>query len=339
MLSPAACAVFDSWHEALASEVLSNLSPWGPYTRDLAFEGLLAIDPARYGRPLTDLLRQRYPSDGAGMPFTWAVAAGAEATGDIALRAHFRAECERTDHSGGLLRHPCGANRPGREALLIDALQSYSYRLAWLSRETGDHAHAHKLREQWAGYRDALRDPINGLWSQGLGWLEDPAARSPGAWSRGHGWLLRGAVASSLLLEPGSGSDKALHRHADELLEALGPLQQPDGLWHALLHLPAEASPRELSGSALIASYTVLGVRHRVIGDAWSPLAIRALEGIARLLEDAGEPSAANIPNVSPGPGPLLTDEPYRVAAFAPGEPHGVGAVLFACAAARLLAR
>jgi rhamnogalacturonyl hydrolase YesR len=226
----------------------------------------------------------------------------------------------------GAIEHPRGKQRDGGDSMLIDALQDYSSRMAMLGHLIGDTTCFGEAVAQHRIYREIVRDPETGLWCQGRGWGNDPAALSPGAWSRGHGWLIRGMVDTLLFLPAQSSEAEEMRRTLRELADALIDVQQPDGMWHCLLNRPASESPPETSGTALIAGNMAIAVAEGFLeGAKYSQSAERAFAALPNYVDPNGV-----VLSVSPGPGPLSDEGPWLVEEFSAGDPHGPFAILFA---------
>jgi len=210
-------------------------------------------------------------------------------------------------------------------AMLIDYLQDYGSRMARAGKLSGDTSFFGACVRQFEFYHDILRYPASGLYSQGRGWLPDKSKLSPGCWSRGQGWLLRGMVESIVCIPPESKYYQKLAALLSEFSRALLKAQQPSGMWHTLPCLPFEESHPEVSGTAMIIYYlskaSQLG--HINISSLAEKLA-KARMALQHYIDREG-----NITNISPGPGPLREQDPYRQ----PGEqnnPHGFPFVLMA---------
>ncbi len=267
------------------------------------------------------------------------------ATGDRAWLTGFVAEslAMKRDiwrNAQGVVLHPRGALRGGGYAMLIDAMQEYSARMARTAAASEDPVQRDELIadvvHQWAEYRNQLRNPKTGLWSQGKGWLDDtPDALSPGAWSRGHGWLLRGLVATLQSLPPDAKETRQVLSVYRELCQSLLSLQQDDGSWHALLHRNADESPIDISGTAMIATAFAQGWR---LGWLTDEVYLASAKRSFALLPNYVNENAQVI-SVSPGPGPLQSESGYLVDHFPIDNDHGIFAVLFAAAEAEQLHR
>lgn len=323
----------------------SHPIPWGPYALDLALEGAAAMYQAtgedRFASPVLQTARARgwfeEPPEGGQPPFTLLAFEAWRLSGEdrpwaqafVAKTRRYRETIPRDDQ--GRVLHPKAESRGGGHAVLIDSLQEYAARMAkasWLAG--GDVDLADECAEQFELHRTALRDPSTGLWHQGLGWEEKDTQVSPHAWSRGHGWLVRGLVESLLYLPEGEPADR-VRRMLKETLAALAAVQDDEGMLHALLDLPADRSPGESSGTALVAGYTAIALAKGLIGgDGLDRFVRRALEAVPGCIGPDG-----TILSACAGPGPLSdADVPkyLDVASFPPDNEHGAGAILFALA-------
>lgn len=336
--------------ERVAAQVVRENQTERNYRVDLSLEGLLAFSVAT-GQPawrehVMAVLNQRgmqpdSPSPYRRQPFGCLTYALYRFTGDRAWLPVFLSEtvlCRREHPRSpeGAIKHPRGAKRGGGDALLIDAMQEYAARMARAGAHTKDPAYARECATQFRLYRGILRDPTSGLWSQGRGWLGDqPAALSPGAWSRGHGWLLRGLIFALEELPTDSAEFSELRGYLQEFADALLPLQSPDGMWRTMLNHPANASPPDTSGTAMMA--TAFSQAWRA---GWLPdtrvrdAAQRAFAALPTYVDAAGV-----VLSVSPGPGPLEAEADYLAKSFPPGNDHGPFSILFAAAEATHLAK
>lgn len=214
-----------------------------------------------------------------------------------------------------------------RQPLLIDAMQEYASRLVSAVALGGDPCWLNIAVDQFIGYARILKNPATGLWSNAFDWCEAPGIVSPGSWSRGHGWLLWGLT-------------KALHyfprEHArrpelvvllHDLVAALEPLRDGEGMWHVLLHRDHEASDAEVSGSALIA-YSMS--RAIVDGDleaqCWEPVVLQTMEAVRKRVDRHGR-----VRGVCAPPGLLAdgSESLYLKRGCADEQPYGPPSVLF----------
>ena len=319
------------------------------YRRDLALEALLrlakATDRPRYRTFVFEEVKRSGLTPQStisyrAQPFGSLTFLLAEESGDRAWLDQFvkesnayRRKVPRTPE--GAITHPRGKKRGGGDAVLIDALQEYASRMARAGQATGDETYFAEAVRQFRVYRAIVRDPETGLWSQGRGWIsDDPDRLSPGAWSRGHGWLIRGMVETLRHLPPESAEAKELRGYLKELADALLPLQQPSGLWHTLLHRPPGDSPAEVSGTALISGYLGVALAEGFLqGKRYEQAAEKAYAALPAYVREDGV-----IESVSPGPGPLMEEEPWARPSFPPGDEHGPFALFTAATGQRRLA-
>lgn len=324
-------------------------SPWGSYTIDLTLEALLALDDAS-GRPeyrshVLDLVHRRawgpdkQPPPGVP-PFTCLIFEVCRVSGDERYVPPFIRGCEdyrRTipRDEAGIVLHP---RREGGHAMLIDSLQEYATRMARGGLLSGREEFFTECVRQFALHRDVLRRTTDGLYAQGRGWLEDPASVSPHAWSRGQGWLLRGMVDSLRCFPESQAGLPELRDMTRELADALLAVQDPGGMWHALVDLSPARSPAESSGTGLIAYALARAVRRDLLPeDPFAPAVLRATAALRTCVDADGR-----VLHACPGPGPLRETDVAKyldVPDFPPGEPHGTAGLIFGLAGELLLTR
>lgn len=315
---------------------------WGGYPLDLALDALLEVyetgGDGRYRDHVLEVVKFRKWRVQDPLPwhtqafghfvFRWIRQFGGEVermafvkeTGEI------RSRCPRSPEGLVLHTDPVAANG----TILIDFMQSYATRLVRAAAWSDDDRFLEEAAWQWRKHRTLLRNPQTGLWHQGLGWEPHPGQISPGAWSRGHGWLVHGLVNSLEVICPNSSAFRELHGYFCELVDSLLPLQDSDGFWHCLLHLPDSDSPPETSGTALISH-----ALHRALAAGWiagAPYDLaagRAFQAAASRVDASG-----NVLGACPGPGPLNNArmENYRRPSLPEDFPHGRFTALYSCA-------
>lgn len=332
----------------LAQRILNRLQDegriWGKYTLDLSLDALFELYEGShletFGKYPLAVMRARnialdQPVPYRSQPFGHVTYRWLKLEGNDAARMAFVRETQR--YQDEVLRSPDGlvlhaGERVPEGAVLIDSMQDYASRLIRAGVWANDPAMIAEGVRQFRLHRNLLRNPDTGLWSQGRGYDNSGAnALSPGAWSRGQGWVLRGLVDAMEVLPESSSAFQELHSYYRELLDALLPLQDERGSWHALLHLPEDASAPETSGTALICRALYRGLEAGWIeSPQYHTSATRAFQAIARNVSMDGMVSGACI-----GPGPLDTEllKIYLGESLAEDEPHGRFAVLYACAA------
>ena len=318
---------------------------WGAYHVDLTWEAMLGYDDAsgmnEFRGYVLDKIHERGWTPETKVPYETQPFCHVnyllgKATGQRGWLDSFATETQRyrkeavfTPEGAITLRDKNVAGHP----MLLDLMQDYASRLAQTAAINGDDALYEECAGQFWIYRQILRNPTNGLYSQGRGFLGDPLELSPGAWSRGHGWLMRGMVESLAVMPRDSVAYKELQGYLRELADALLAVQDKDGMWHQLLHLPFADSYPETSGTALISYNLARAWKLGLLPDErYRAAAIRAFQEVARRVGENGA-----VAGTCKAPGPLRSIENYYRAPGEPDDPHGHFAVLFACAGMQYL--
>ncbi len=338
--SPADCQTITAAATRIANRIIAGDFVPISYTNDLALESLLnagvVMNQPAWVDHVAGVIRQRQPQPWAKEPFVSLTYAWAEHSNDAAVKAHlieqsYGLQKELLPRSEeGLVQHPRGEIRGGGMGVLIDSFQEYVSRLCRAAAWAGDPLLADDAAEQVALHEKLLLFESTGLWRQGRGWLADRVSLSPGTWSRGQGWLMRGFSDALAALKSDSAARSTIAGAFTRLATALPPRQDSAGAWHALPHLPLEESGPESSGTALIATGMMKGVRLGVLTDAkFIDAARRAVTFVVGCVDADGV-----VHNTCYGPGPLAEIEPWRKQTFPPGDHHGPGTVLGALATA-----
>ncbi len=217
--------------------------------------------------------------------------------------------------------------------MLIDYLQEYAGRVAKTGSLTGQEKYYDEAVNQFVLYEKILRNPYNGLWSQGRGWLDNNAELSPGAWSRGHGWLLRGLVTTMMYLPDNSHWQRELQPVLQRVTEALLNVQDSVGMWHQLLDYPFEISAPETSGTGMIAYYMTQAMNHEYLDrDLIQQPVLKSVRTIKNYVLQDG-----SITYTCKGPGPLYSVENYIDYIPEPNDEHGAQAFIYAMLAEILI--
>ncbi|TLD69772.1 hypothetical protein FEM03_15720 [Phragmitibacter flavus] len=334
---------------AVANRVIATSSKQTGYMFDLTLEALLELSRITNNSTYRDhvlriatnqrKLTPTTPAPWRQQPFNCLTFALFEATQDKSWLPIFLSESERCRNEiwrdpDGIILHPRGTKRGGGEAMLIDALQEYTSRMARTGFITKDPAWFAECARQFRLYRPIVRYPDSGLWSQGRGWISgQPSTLSPGAWSRGHGWLIRGMEQSLRYIPRDAAEYQEIQTHLSELADALLAVQLPSGMWSCLLTRSPDQSPAETSGTAMIAWHLARAIHDGHLTDPKYLASVKkALAALPQYVLTDG-----TVFNTSPGPGPLETEEPWLKSEYPPGDPHGTFSILFAAAAAYLL--
>ena len=217
--------------------------------------------------------------------------------------------------------------------MLIDYLQEYAGRVAKTGKLTGQEKYFDEAVNQFLLYEKILRNPYNGLWSQGRGWLNNNVELSPGAWSRGHGWLLRGLVTTMMQLPENSHWQEKLQPVLERLSVALLNVQDSIGMWHQLLDYPFEISAPETSGTGMIAYYMTQAINHGYLDrDLFQAPVLKSINAMKKYVLKDG-----TITYTCKGPGPLYSVEGYINYIPEPNDEHGAQAFIYAMLAEILI--
>jgi len=329
----------------IARPFMKKEEVWGPYHIDLTWEAMLRYNEAggqpRFRKYVLRQVEKRGWTPETKIsyetqPFCHVNYLIGQVTGQQGWLDSFAAETLRyrkeavfTAEGAVTLRDKNVAGNP----MLLDVMQDYASRLAQTAAITGDKSLYEESTKQFRIYRQVLRNPANGLYSQGRGFLDDPAALSPGAWSRGHGWLIRGMVESLAVMPRDSESYKELQGYLCELADALLAVQDKEGMWHQLLDKPFVDSFPETSGTALISYNLARAWKLGLLPDErYRAAAAHSFEAVARRVQDDGR-----ITGTCKAPGPLRSIKGYFRTPGEPDDPHGHFAALFACAGISLI--
>ncbi len=316
---------------------------WGPYTIDLGLEAMLNYARVSGKTHFTDSVlqimttRNLQPSDTIpfmGQPFGNLTFELYRSTGDSTYLLPFLYETEKMFRE--VKRAPNGAVLHGfnnRNGMLIDYVQEYAARLAKAGSVIGNNQYFEESVRQLELYDSLVRFPENGLYSQGVGFLDDPTELSPSAWSRGQGWILRGLVSTMVYLPEGSSYQNRVKKLLIPFVDALIDHQNESGFWHQLVDRPFEDSNQETSGTAFIAWYLALAIDNGFLdNEKYRHSAEKAIKAVKTQIQPDG-----TILNGCYGPGPIISIEKYYQTEGIENEPHLFGTTLFALAGELLL--
>jgi len=311
----------------------------GSYTMDLTFEAMLFYDlysgKNLYLNKVLDImeLRNLKPLDTVSyrsQPFCSYNYALYRATRNeeyvnpyVSETKRMMKEVPRTSEGAVQLHHK-DKNTEG-DYVLIDYIQEYCSRVARAGSLTGDTMFFKECADQFEIYRELLRNPETGLYSQGRGWLPDTTELSPGAWSRGHGWLMRGIVSAMEVVPPQSNSYYRLQAVLEEMADALLKVQDENGMWHQLPHLPFDKSYPETSGTGMIAYNLAVAYKKGFLRDEkYRDVALMATNELKKYVTKDGVVLGTCV-----GPGPLRSIDNYLNNPAEPDDHHGPQAIIY----------
>ena len=328
---------------------LTQKDAWGGYTMDLTFEAMLFYDlytgKDLYTKKVLDImeLRNRKPSDTVSyrsQPFSSYNYALYRVTGNkdyinpyVSETRRMMTEVKRTVEGAIQLHHKDKVKNREGEYVLIDYIQEYCSRVARAGSLTGDTLLFKECADQFDIYRDMLRNPETGFYSQGRGWLPDTTELSPGAWSRGHGWLMRGIVSALEAVPSQSSSYYRLQAVLEEMANTLLKVQDENGMWHQLLHLSFDKSYPETSGTGMIAYNLAVAYNKGFLKDEkYRDAALLAACELKKYVTEEGI-----VLGTCKGPGPLRSIDHYLNNPAEPDDHHGPQAIIYAMLAEKLL--
>jgi rhamnogalacturonyl hydrolase YesR len=307
------------------------------YTTDLCNEGLLYLYDATGNRKYLDHVLKAWESAGSeakdvnrNRPYftclhfdTWL------RTGDTSFLQNFvmAANDVRTTTPRAEDGAVCYNYQPETKRIFIDMIQGYCTFMARAGWFSDDASFYDECSTQYRLFRDVLRNPETGLWHQGRNWEATPNTLSPGHWNRGQGWVFRGLVECLYYLPDNSEAYRIIRDLMREFAADYVQYQDARGMWHQLVAHP-EAYP-ETSGTAFFLHYCLRAIQRGWLpAEPYQQVVDRGLDALLGYVHRDG-----TVLNTSHGSGPLPSLEAYLHRPSAPGDFHGSGAVMMACAA------
>lgn len=172
----------------------------------------------------------------------------------------------------------------------IDALQMAMPVFVKLGVLYNDTSYFNRMYEMYAYTRNKHGD--NGLYNPAdkLWWRDkdfDPPYKEPNGedcyWSRGNGWVVAALVR---VMEQLPKSDPHYNEYLQDykdMLQALLPIQRPDGFWPPSLHDPNNYGSKELSGTALFVYGMAWGINNGIIDrDTYLPVVIKSWNAMVK---------------------------------------------------------
>ncbi|WP_080056347.1 glycoside hydrolase family 88/105 protein [Spirosoma aerolatum] len=133
-----------------------------------------------------------------------------------------------------------------------------------------------------------LYNPDDHLWWRDKDFV--PPYKEPNGqdcyWSRGNGWVIAALVRVLDILPKDAPHRDEYQKTYQDMMQALVPLQRPDGYWNVSLHDPANYGGKELTGTALFVYGMAWGINHDlldsktyhpIIAKAWNAMATESV--------------------------------------------------------------
>lgn len=133
-----------------------------------------------------------------------------------------------------------------------------------------------------------LYNPADHLWWRDKDFV--PPYKEPNGqncyWSRGNGWVVAALVRVLDIMPKDAPHRDEYQKTYLEMMQALVPLQRPDGYWNVSLHDPTNYGGKELTGTALFVYGMAWGINHGlldrktylpIIANAWNAMATESV--------------------------------------------------------------
>lgn len=166
----------------------------------------------------------------------------------------------------------------------IDALQMAMPIFAKMGVLYNEPRYFEKMYDMYRFTRDVhggkgLYNPADRLWWRDKDFV--PPYTEPNGqdcyWSRGNGWIVA-ALVRVLDIMPKNAPHRAEYEKMYlDMMQALLPLQRPDGFWNVSLHDPTHFGGPELTGTALFVYGMAWGINHGLLNrKTYGPAAVKA---------------------------------------------------------------
>ncbi len=181
------------------------------------------------------------------------------------------------------------ASEKGDDWNWIDALQMAMPVFAKLAVLEKDDRYLEKMHRIYEYSKtvhggQGLYNPQDKLWWRDKDFV--PPYREPNGqncyWSRGNGWVVAALVRVLDMLPRNAPHRAEYEKTYLDMMQALPPLQRPDGFWNVSLHDPTNFGGKELTGTALFAYGMAWGVNQGLLdGKMYRPLIAKAWNAMA----------------------------------------------------------
>lgn len=172
----------------------------------------------------------------------------------------------------------------------IDAIQMAMPVFARLGAVYNDTAYWGRMMEMYRFTKfhhgvHGLYNPADHLWWRDKDFV--PPYKEPNGrncyWSRGNGWVVAALVRTMDWLPAKDPRRAELMQDYRDMLQALLPLQRPDGFWNVSLHDPDHFGGKELSGTALFVYGMAWGINHQYLDKKiYLPVVLKAWNALVK---------------------------------------------------------
>ena len=172
----------------------------------------------------------------------------------------------------------------------IDALQMAMPVFVRLGVVYNDTSYFRKMHDlySYSKYKhgeNGLYNPIDHLWWRDADF--DPPYKEPNGehcyWSRGNGWVVAALVRTLEILPKSDAHYAEYLQDYKDMLQALLPIQRPDGFWNVSLHDPNNYGGKELTGTALFVYGMAWGINKGLIDkETYQPVLTKAWNALVK---------------------------------------------------------
>ena len=178
----------------------------------------------------------------------------------------------------------------------IDAIQMGMPVFARLGVVYNDTNYFHRMHEMYDYTK--YKQGGNGLYnvSDGLWWRDKdftPPYKEPNGkncyWSRGNGWVVAALVRILQLVPTTDPNYNEYLNDYKSMMNAIAPLQRPDGYWNVSLHDSTHFGGKELTGTSLFTYGMAWGINNGFLNRKnFLPLVIKAWKGLSQSVHSNG---------------------------------------------------
>jgi len=172
----------------------------------------------------------------------------------------------------------------------IDALQMAMPVFAKLGVLTKDNRYFERMYQMYNYSKtveggSGLYNPQDQLWWRDKDFV--PPYQEPNGedcyWSRGNGWVVAAMVRVLDILPKDAPHRQEYEQMYQNMMQALPPLQRPDGYWNVSLHDPTHFGGKEVSGTSLFIYGMAWGINHGLLDEQkYRPIITKAWNAMSK---------------------------------------------------------